>query len=101
MSENGINHLGRVLQKRMCAVSTQPPMVDTATVLPGGALRADSYDLTIPREDYLVCRAGGSWFPSEGQRVALLWSEEDVIVLGSLEESEREEVNVHELVPNV
>lgn len=92
MNYNGINRLGRVLQRRMGQVAEAPATIDIATVTANGGIIADGDELTIPKEDVARienCEGVGDSNVRitklmAGDRVVIAYVGDDIVILGRL-----------------
>ena len=85
MSFDGINRLGRVLQKRMGQMAETDSIIDFGTIKKNLALVPDGYsDIVIPKGSYSVMIHGENWSPSSGDRVVIAWVGSEIVVLGKL-----------------
>jgi len=83
-NSNGINHLARVMQKRVKDITDTPEPIDFATVRSADTVRVDSYELDMPLDD--LVRMKGSPSLSVGDRIAIAYVGDDILLLGVLEE---------------
>ena len=81
---NGINHLARVMQKRVKDITETPPGIDLATVKSGDVIRVDSYELDIPKDE--LVRMKGAPSLSVGDRIAIAFIGDEILLLGVLED---------------
>lgn len=96
MAYNGVNRLGRVLQKRMKDVSNTPSVIELGRIRSDLALIPDGADLVIPASDYSVmvnhvqcngsayCNGHKNWKPENGDRVVIAWIDSEIIILGKI-----------------
>lgn len=56
MANEGISKLCSVLQERMLETATRPPLLEFGQIQPDYGLLTNTFPLTIPKKDYLVCR---------------------------------------------
>lgn len=85
MACDGINRLGRVLQKRMGQMAETDSIIDFGTIKRNLALVPDGYDdIVIPKGSYSIMRNGEYWSPSSGDRVVIAWVGSEIVVLGRL-----------------
>lgn len=84
MANEGINKLGRVLQKRMGEVAYTPPSIDLGTIRSDMALVPDGLNLVIPRGDYSVMRHNEALDLDGGDRVVVAWIDSEPVVLGKI-----------------
>lgn len=52
----GVNKLGKILQKRMEETNISPLVLDFGVIQSDYSLRTNTFPITIPKTDYLVCR---------------------------------------------
>lgn len=96
MAYNGVNRLGRVLQKRMKDVSYAPSVIELGKIRSDLALIPDGADIVIPKSDYSVmvnhvkcngsqyCSGHDNWTPKSGDRVVIAWVDSEIIILGKI-----------------
>lgn len=56
-SNEGINKLARVIQKRTKEVTATPPVLDFGVIQPDMSLLTNKFPIPIPQTDYMVCRS--------------------------------------------
>lgn len=83
-NNNGINHLARVMQKRVKDITDTPEPIDFATVKSADTIRVDSYELDIPMSD--LARMKGAPSLSVGDRIVIAYVGDDILLLGVLED---------------
>jgi hypothetical protein len=57
MANEGANLLGQVLQKHTKKLTKKPPILDFGTILSDMSLKTDNFPVSIPQNDYMVCRS--------------------------------------------
>ena len=99
----GTSRLARILDQRMREHGDTPLIVDYGKISNTGSLITNSYDVPIPKEDYLVCEwltgkemetTTDGYHPhnhrvrsprlQKGDKVLVVWVQDDPIVLDRL-----------------
>ena len=57
MANDGVNALAGILQNRMKNLGDKPPVLDFGTIQADMSLLTDRFPVTIPLNDYMVCRS--------------------------------------------
>lgn len=55
----GMNSLARVLAERMKKENDSPLVLDFGSIQEDGSLKTDTFPVSIPKSDYMVCRHVG------------------------------------------
>ena len=79
----GYVRLAAVLSRRTAEQAKQPLVVDFGVIMSNKALKTNAFPVPIPAKAYLVC-ARAVYRIHPGDRVVVLWSGSDAIVLDKM-----------------
>lgn len=80
-NSRGISRLARVLDNRMKERGEAPLMIDYGRIKKNGSLVTNSFNVPIPKDDYMVCASADV---EKGDRVLVVWVQDDPVVIDRL-----------------
>ena len=80
-NSRGISRLARVLDNRMKERGESPLMIDYGRIKKNGSLVTNSFNVPIPKDDYMVCASADV---EKGDRVLVVWVQDDPVVIDRL-----------------
>lgn len=86
-SKPGTNKLATVMVQRMRKENATSPVVDFGEIKKQGRLVTDQFPLPIDKGDYMVLSNVSAGKLSEGDRVLVLWVENEAVVVDVVEDS--------------
>ena len=77
----GTSLLARILDERMKEHGDSPLIIDYGRIKNNGSLVTNSFNVPIPKDDYMVCASSKV---NKGDRVLVVWVQDDPVVVDTL-----------------